>query len=167
MITIPDIMAAVVRGVRTKDERDMLREQINELEAALFHSDPKIFDDILTARLPKNTTDAMREIFARPEFKGNTQALRNFFQNLRDTLDTFSLLKINIAFKPSEQMIDRLHEWTQQNLGLGVALDINYDGSILGGARIIFGGKYKEMTLAQMITDALGKEKIAVLGMIK
>jgi len=160
-------MVPIVRDVRTKDERDMFREQINELEAALFHSDSKIFDDVLTARLPKSMTDKMREIIARPEFKDNTQALRKFFQDFKDTLDMFFLLKINIAFKPSEQMIDRLHDWTQQNLGLGVVLDINYDGSILGGARIIFSGKYKEMTLAQMITDALAKEKITVMGMIK
>ena len=58
MITIADIMVPVVRDVRTKDERDMLREQINELEAALFHSDPKIFDGILTARLPKNSSQS-------------------------------------------------------------------------------------------------------------
>ena len=167
MITISEIMMPIVRDVRTKDERDKLHEDMGELEAALFRSNFETFEKVLSARLPERTALVMRDICARSEFKNNLGALRTFLHDIKNTLDTFLLLKLTLAFKPSEEMINRLYEWTQQNLGLGVALDINYDGSILGGARIIFGGKYKEMTLAQMITDALGKEKIAVLGMIK
>lgn len=167
MIIIPDIYIPIVRNVRTKDERDILREQLNELEATLFHSDASDFEKKLQTNLPKDVAIAMRDIVARPEFKDNLQALQTFFENFRNLLDAFVLLNINIAFKPSEEMIHRLHEWTQQNLGMGVVLDIGYDGSTLGGARIIFNGRYKEMTLAQMITDVLMREKSVVMGMIK
>jgi F0F1-type ATP synthase delta subunit len=109
----------------------------------------------------------MRDICARPEFKNNSEALRMFFHDVKDTLDAFVLLKLTIAFKPSEEMINRLHEWTRQNLGAGAVLDIGYDASILGGVRVIFSGRYKEMTLAQMITDAMVKEKKIIMGMIK
>lgn len=167
MITIPDIMMPIVRNVRTKDERDKLREDIDELEAALFRFSPDAFEKVLTARLPERIALAIRDICARPEFKSNSGALKTLLHDLKNTLDAFLLFQLILAFKPSEEMINRLHEWMGQNLGMGVALDLGYDASILGGARMIFSGRYKEMTLAQMITEAMAKEKMTIMGMIK
>ena len=167
MITIPETMMPILADLRTQDERDQLREQMGELEAALFRSDPKGIEKIITSHIPEHLAVAMRSILASPALKNNPEALRKFFQDLRETIDKLPIIKVNIAFKPTEEMITRLHEWVQKNLGLGVVLDIGYDGSMLGGARIIFGGRYKEMTLAQMITDVFAKEKTAILGMIK
>lgn len=167
MIAISNIVILVVRDVRTKDERDKLREDMSELEAALFHSNPDAFEKVLSARLPERTALVIRDICARPEFKNNTGALRTFFHDVKNTLDSFILFKLTLALKPSEEMINRLHEWTGQNLGVGVVLDIGYDASILGGVKIIFNGRYKEMTLAQMITETMAKEKINIMEMIK
>lgn len=167
MITIPDIMVPIVRYVRTKEERDKLGEEIGELEGALFHSNSEAFEKVLSARLSEHVASAMRDILARPEFKNNSESLRIFFHDVKNVLDAFILLRLTLAVKPSEEMVDHLYEWVQKNLGIGVVLDIGYDGSILGGARIIFNGRYKEMTLAQMITDILVKEKTTVMGMIK
>lgn len=166
MITIPEIYMPIVRDVRTKDERDKFLESISGLEAALFRSSPDALEKILSTQLPEHTASVIRDICARPEFKNNSGALRALLRDVKNTLDAFLLLKLTFAFKPSEEMINRLHEWTQQNLGMGVALDIGYDASILGGARIIFNGKYKEMTLAQMITETMAKEKATIMGMI-
>ena len=167
MNTIPETMIPILAGLRTQSERDQLREQVGELEAALFRSDPKGIEKILTSHLPEYLAVAMRSLLASPAFQDNPEALRKFFQDLRETIDKLPILKVNIAFKPTEEMIARLHEWAQKNLGLGVVLDIGYDGLMLGGARIIFGGRYKEMTLAQMITDVFAKEKTTILKMIK
>ena len=167
MIAIPEIMMPILRDVRTEDERELLRDQIGELEAALFRSDPKATERILTSHLPKDLADAMRNVLNAPQFKGSPDAIRKFFQDLRDVVDKLPLLKLGIAFRPTEEMISRLHGWTQENIGLGVVLDISYDSSMLGGARIIFGGRYKEMTLAQIVTNVLVKEKTTVMEMIK
>ena len=167
MINIADTLAPIVRDIRTKDERDVLRGQLGELEGAFFHSDPRILEEVLRTRLPEDLAVAMRDILAVPELKDNPESLRLFFQDFKSRLDKFSLLKLSIVFKPNEKMIDRLHEWIQQNLGTDVVLDIEYDRSMLGGARIIFSGRYKEITLAQMITDTFIKEKKTVMEMIK
>lgn len=167
MITISDICMPIARCVRTKEERDILREKINELEAALFRFHLEEFEKILSVQLSERITLAMRDALARPEFKNNSENLKVFFLDAKRTLDAFIPLRLTVAAKPNEEMINRMHEWTQKNLGNGIMLDIEYDGSILGGARIIFNGRYKEMTLAQMITDTLTKEKTTIMGMIK
>ena len=167
MTTIPEKMLPILKDLRTKDERDLLRNQLDELEAALFKADHKVTEGILKSHFPEHLASTMRGIIASDEFAKNPEALRTFFKDLEDVIDKLPFLKLSIAFKPPEEMIVRLHDWTEQNLGPGIVIDINYDGSMLGGARIIFGGKYKEMTLAQMITDVLAKEKTAVMGMIK
>ena len=167
MKTIPEIMVPLLATIRTKDERDNLREQVKELEATLFRADPKGIENVLRSRFSETTAGAMRKILARAELKDNPAALRAFFQELKDVLDQMLLLKVSLAFTPTEDMFDKLHEWTQKNLGVGVVTDISFDRSMLGGARIIFGGKYKEMTLAQMITDVLKKEEPQIRELIK
>ena len=153
--------------MRTKDERDFLHDQIPNLEAALFRADPHATERILSTNFPEHTANAMRNILHDPQFKNNPEDVRKFFHDLQNTIGKMAVLKLGIAFKPTEGMIAKLHEWTDKNLGPGIVLDISYDALMLGGARIIFGGRYKEMTLAQMITDTLAKEKTAILGMIK
>ena len=163
----PEIIMGVVAYIRTKGEKDLLRDRISELEAAIFRSDPNGGEKIITTHFPEHLAVIMRKILQDPVFKDSPEMLKKFFQELRDTIDILQLLKLSLAFNPSEEMIIRLHEWVKKNLGSGVVLDINYDGSMLGGARIIFKGRYKEVTLAQMITEVLAKEKTTVMGMIK
>ena len=166
-ITISDTILPLIRTVRTREEKDMLRDQMIMLEGALFRSESQGYEKILKTRLPEHIAAAMRDILSRPSLKESPEATRKLFHELKDTIDALSLLKISLAFNPSEEMIQRLHEWIQKNLGVGVVLDISYDASILGGARIIFQGKYKELTLSQMITDTLAKEKTDVFKLIK
>ncbi|MDP3770532.1 MAG: hypothetical protein U1A25_02515 [Candidatus Sungbacteria bacterium] len=166
-ITIPDIMIPLIRTIRTKEEKDILRDQMIMLEAALFRSETQGYEKILQTRLPEHIAAAMRDILAQPSFKEHPEATRTFFQDLKNMIDILPVVKLSLAFNPSEEMIQRLHEWIQKNRGVGVVLDISYDAMILGGARMIFQGRYKEMTLSQMITDALAKEKTDVLKLIK
>ena len=166
-IMIPDNMISLLRSVRTKQEKENLRDQISVLKAALFRSDPHEFEKILATRLPGTMASTMREILSQSALKDNPDAQRKFFQNVTEVIDKLPFLKLNIAFVPSEEMIQRLHEWVQKNMGAGVILDMAYDALILGGAQIIFQGKYKEVTLSQMITNVLIKEKTNVLKLIK
>ena len=166
-ITIPDIIIPLIRMIRTKEEKDILRDQITMLEATLFRPESEDFENILKTKLPKHVAAAMRDILSQPQLKESPTAIKDFFQNVKDTVDVLPILKLSLAFSPSEDMIERLHEWIGKNLGIGVLLEISYDTLILGGARIIFQGRYKELTLSQMITDVLAKEKINVLKLIK
>lgn len=166
-IIIPDIMISLIRTIRTKEEKDKLRDQMIMLEGSLFRSGSEGFEKILKTKLPEHIASVMRDILSGSSLKENPEATRKFFEELKHTIDALPLLKLSMAFSPSEEMIQRLHEWIAENLGVGIVLDISYDTLILGGARMIFQGKYKESTLSQMITDVLAKEKTNVLKLIK
>lgn len=160
-------MVPFLKSIRTKDERDDLCEHVEELETALFRADSNGLENILRKRFSEELATAMRNMFEHPELKNNPDALKMFFQDIKEILEKLPILKLTLSFRPTEDMIGRLHDWTQKNLRTGVALDISYDGLMLGGARMIFYGKYKEMTLSQMITDVFKKEKTAIKDMIK
>ncbi len=163
---IPEHLIPIVRTLRTKSERDEARDGITKLEAALFKSDSKEIGKVLNAWFLPETGDAMRAMIEQAEMKKDPGALKAVLKDLREILETLPLLRLSMAFKPREEMIQRLASWTQDNLGSGIILDIGYDGSLVGGVRIIFGGRYKEMTLAQMITDVLAKERSAIKKII-
>ena len=164
--SFPEIMLPLLRHIRTKEEGEDFRGHVAELEAALFRSDSKGLESILRAKFSENMAEAMRTIFQHPEFINHPEAMRTFFKDLMRMLESLPLLKLTLAFRPTEAMTDRLHDWVSQNLGNGILLDIGYDPSILGGARMIVGGKYKQIILAQMITDVLAKENTAIKKII-
>jgi len=167
MSVIPDILIPVIADIRTKEERDVLRDQISKLEAALYHADPEILEKILQTRIPETLAEKMRNMIDELKLRDHPEAIKKFFQDFYNALQQLPLMRIGIAFTPTEEMVTCMHQWTKDNLGQGIILDINFDRSILGGAKIIFAGRYKEMTLAQMINDVFIKEKSAIKKIIQ
>ena len=165
-ITLPESLVPILHFVHTKEEKDELHEEVLMLERASFQNDPNAIEEILKTRVSKNIAHAIREVLSLPAFHNNVDAVRKFFLDLKNTVDTLPLLKLDLAFQPTEKVIEHLHDWVTQELGVGIVLDIGYDASIFGGSKIIFGGRYKEFTLSQMITDTPAKEKAAVLKLI-
>lgn len=166
-IAIPDIVVPVIRLIRTKEEKDLLREQIVQLERGLFTSDSQGLETRLKKYVPEHIAAAIDRIISLPSLKDSPEELKIFFQKLRAVVDELPVLNIDLAFKPTEVMIDRLHEWVRESIGIGIVLDMGYDASILGGSRLIFAGRYREATLTQMVTDALAQEKTNILKLIR
>ena len=133
-IVIPDSIIPVVRLIRTKEEKNLLREQIVQLERGLFTSDPKGLETRLKTYIPEHIANAIERITSLPSMKDSPEELKVFFQTLRSVIDELPVLNIDLGFKPTEAMIDRLHEWVRENIGIGIVLDIGYDAAILGGS---------------------------------
>ncbi len=167
MTTISEQIGLILNDVRTKEERDVLREQISELEAVSYRANAHAVEERLISYIPTHLAQIIKQIIESPELKDNPEVMKIFFKDLEHALGALPLLRISMAFKPTEAMITRLHEWTKKNLTSAIILDMSYDGSIFGGARIIFEGKYKEITLGQMITNVLEREKGVIIKMIK
>ena len=85
-ITIPDIIIPLIRMIRTKEEKDILRDQITMLEATLFRPESEDFENILKTKLPKHVAAAMRDILSQPQLKESPTAIKDFFQNVLNLL---------------------------------------------------------------------------------
>ena len=72
-------------------------------------------------------------------------------------------LRLEVAFEPNAVFIERVATWGMTHIGNDIVLDIVRDRSVVGGARIIFHGHYKENTLVEMIRDVFERKRDIVM----
>ena len=76
-----------------------------------------------------------------------------FFEILKGLVKKFKVIKLVLAFDPTRKTIEKIHNFIKNTLGVGYILDIEVSGEILGGAIVIFNGRYSDFTVKKMIED--------------
>ena len=93
---------------------------------------------------------------------GDTVA--EFFATLKELLKKFKVIRLVLAFIPSYKMIEKIHNFVKENIGVGYILDIEILDEVLGGAIVIFNGKYADFTLKKSVEDSfVNKNEITEL----
>jgi F0F1-type ATP synthase delta subunit len=77
-----------------------------------------------------------------------------FFKTLKELIQKLKVIKLTLAFKPGQKTIENIHNYVKENMGIGYILDIEVSEDILGGAVIMFNGKYSDFSLKKSIEDA-------------
>ena len=110
----------------------------------------------------ENTLDSISEDSARKimqAFSKNNLDINNkntvvsFFKTLKELLKKLKVIKLVLAFDPTRKTIENIHNFVKNIAGIGYILDIEISEDVLGGAVIIFNGKYYDFTLKKSIED--------------
>jgi len=78
-------------------------------------------------------------------------------------MDAMRILRLEVAIEPSDAFVDRIAGWVLSNLGSDIVLDIARDRTVVGGARIVFLGKYRENTLIDMVKNVFETKRDVVM----
>lgn len=150
-------ISKIIRSVRTEEERDVLHECIEVLERSLYRTRTPDLDEVFKL-IPPKMVDLLREVLPSYSDEKDQIEVRRSLMNLKEELAKLRTLRLELAFEPNVEAIERLSGWVLKELGEGILLEMGHEPSILGGARIIFGGRYRELTLLQMLNSALERE---------
>jgi len=110
----------------------------------------------------ENTLDSISEDSAKKimrTFSKNNLDINNknivvsFFKTLKELLKKLKVIKLVLAFDPTRKTIENIHNFVKNIVGIGYILDIEISEDVLGGAVIIFNGKYYDFTLKKSIED--------------
>ncbi len=135
----------IVNSVKTLAERDKLSSEIDYILEALFETSKNSLDTAFK-KISIDTEERLKETFKKNNIDIlDKETVKNFLEKLKKSLTNFKIIKLTIAFDPSHQIIETISNWISKNLGEGYILDIDTDKSILGGAVVVFEGKYKDM----------------------
>jgi len=151
----------IVKSLKTTPDAEEFLLQLDNLLTKLF----KINPDSLEKNLKKIVSSKFAELF-KESFKINNinqndhSAIEKFLNSIKNQIQQLNILKLQLAFDPTEETIDTLFRWIAENYGSGIILDIHKDESILGGAIVTFNGKYKDLSLRKRFEDTFQKNKI-------
>ena len=153
----------ILQEVHTKEDRDRLLDALARIEESLYRSSPDALDAAIRGYVPQHLAPVVRETFVHVPSVQNRDLFTKILTELRQELENVAILRIDIAFEPTEKNIQRISTWVREHIGEGVLLEIGYDKTIFGGARIMFNGRFTEITLAWLIERALKAEKDTLL----
>lgn len=156
----------LITSLKTVEEVDNLASEIDNLETSLFKSSKMSLDKAIES-ISIITGKKIMEIFSKNNLDMNDKELiRDFLETLKDLIKKFKVIKLILAFDPSLKTIQNIHEQVSEKLGIGYILDIEIDESVLGGAVIIFNGKYKDFTLRKAIDEVFASKKEEILKLM-
>jgi len=122
----------------------------------IFRKLPKEIADILIAKLAS--------VAPTPETKITTKREVN---ELLDKLRRCKSIKLTIAFQPDDATIALYSDWIKKNVNQDILLDLQFDRSIVGGARIIAGGKYKDYSVKKNLINRFQIQRDEILKLLE
>lgn len=153
----------LITSLKTTSEVDDLSLEIDTIESELFKSERISLEKALES-ISGTSAKKITEIFLKNNLDMVDKGLvRNFLDTLKNLIKKFKVIKLTLAFDPSRKTIENIHEFISDAIGIGYVLDVEVLESVLGGAVVMFNGKYKDFTLRRSLTEAFtnkNKEKL-------
>ena len=139
----------IVDTIRTKEERSRFLAFIEELAGRLFRISKEDAIRIIQVRVPECAVAAtMRAVTDLP---ADPETVKGVFEKLERALLALLILRVDVAISPTDAVIEHMFSWVRREVGRGIILDVICDRTVLGGARFVFEGRYREYTLAKKI----------------
>ena len=136
-------------------------EILESLSDELFKAHEN-FEVELKNRLPVSLADYVLDDLARMSVdKTNALQLQHYIKNLCTILAHKPVLKLVLAVRPPQDIIDEIYAWACNNVNPNVLLDFDQDPKLLAGATVVYKGKYKNCTYGHKILAALAEVKDA------
>lgn len=153
----------IVDSVKTIQEINELVLEIDGLLENLFKSDKHSFEKALVG-INFDTAEKIKQIFLQKKLDlKDKEGVKNFLETLKDELNKLKVIKVTLACEWTIKTVNRICNWIKENLGKGYVLDINRDETVLGGAIIVFNGKYKDITLKKRLTETFEEKRKEIL----
>lgn len=156
-------VAAVLETVHTREEAEVLEEALAEMENRLFkktHDAARLLEDI---RLSAKTVDILKQFVATEAASANPVDAHETLATLRKKISELKMVRVELAVEPDPRLIEEISRWVRTNVAGQALVDVGVDRRMLGGARIIFNGRYRQMTLAELVEKILEAEKRTIL----
>ncbi len=154
----------ILKSLKTTKEAKEFSSNIDLLLGDLFKDYKKPFEETLKERVDLKTAEALKRAFNDKSINLNdNMAVENFLTSLKNEVQKLKILKLYLAFDPTDEITEDILEWVSKNIGAGIILDIEKNESLIGGAIIVFNGKYQDLTIKKQLEELFDKKKDAKL----
>ena len=144
----------IIGSIKTVEDKDRLFSEIDLVSKAIY------VEGELLKVLDSQVSKTLRG------YVGNETSQEVISQKLSDlkkSLAEFSVVKLTLAYEPSESTIDKILAFLRQNLGEKTILEMQFEPKILGGVIFEFRGSYKDYTLKSRLDEVFKNKREEIL----
>lgn len=137
--------------LRTKDDLDILRGELDLLENALYQTNT-LYNDVI-----KNDIRSwVSEIILRE----GKEDLKGYIKKIKADLLKLPVLSASINFEPSNSFIEKMSIWLKKNIDEKIVVDLLMNTASLGGIQLSYRGKYLDLSLRKKISAELSNLRL-------
>lgn len=144
----------ILSHIRTKSEAWQLEDEADLLLEHLYKGKAGEFDLALKKDLRAWVSELLARVFANPDIKKD-----EYLRGLKEAIANLRELKLTLAFEPTQNSVEKIHEWVVKNVGVGIILDITFNPTIFAGAIVIFEGEYRDLSLRNKFREQFGENR--------
>ena len=139
--------------VKTKQEAEYLKNDIQKLASALFNTKANITHEIDTY-IPFDKKEQFLSLFGQNQITfQDLENTQKFLALITETLNDIPVISLQIAIEPKQETIDTISDWFSQRLNKEVLLDIVVKKELLAGCVIINNGIFRDYSIKKKIED--------------
>lgn len=144
----------------TKEEAVGVIEVLDEVAQKLYNAHSNI-ERTLADLLPLSYKDKIIELAKGAEISlSDKKSAGEFLSMLAATIKKIPVVRLHLAFNPTEENIQAFSGWILQCLKKHVLLDIVVEERILGGIVLEVEGIYKDYSLKKIIEEKYSTDKL-------
>ena len=156
----------IITSLKTTQEVGNFVSEIDTLMLTFFKSEKASMKEALSL-ISESYAKKIMEVFSKNNLDINDRdTVRDFFETLKGLIKKFKVINLVLAFDPTRRTIENIHNFVKETIGIGYILNIEVSESILGGAIVIFNGKYSDFSIKKRIEDAFANGKKEILSAV-
>lgn len=157
----------ILKAIRTKEDLNLLLQAVEEAQRNTYRMGVHNLSGVLEKWLPERLAHPVEEAWL--DYLGGSQPHTpgEFIDNLKLEFKKLRVLKLYLAWEPSTETLERIENWIKKEVGEDMILEIELDPAILGGAKMAFAGKFREITLYQLIDNYFQEQRSHILTEVR
>ena len=146
----------LIELIRTTDDLVKFDEEMDLLLQSIYYVDKDMLKDALEKTVRIRVATVMRKLIQRDTLS-KREEINALFLSVYKTICSLPMLQLTLAFEPSEAVIANVSRWARQNFANGILLDLSLDRNILGGAIVMYHGRFYDLTLRKNLQGIFDK----------
>jgi F0F1-type ATP synthase delta subunit len=156
----------IFKVIHTKSEAQECIDQINALLATLYIVTGKTLEEQIHVLFTSQVSDVLMNIIQKQSVNiKDLTACRTFFVGLERTLKEAKVVELTLGVQMDSELLNAISSYLRDILSQQeILLSVKIDSGILGGAEIIWNGKYLDFSLKKQIDDWFLSQQQVIRG---
>jgi F0F1-type ATP synthase delta subunit len=146
------------KKIKTKEELIFYLEEIAQVRQIIFKDKEASLSKKVEGKVSGEFKKFLERLEKEEVISKNPGQQFSFFQELEKYLQSLPEIKLEIAFSPDDNSLDRISQWLEKELGQKIILDLIINPRVVGGAIIEYRGNWHDFSLAKKIDQLISQK---------
>lgn len=146
------------KGIKTTEEIAILLDEISQAQKNVFKERGRTLIEKLKGKVSEEFEKFLEKLERENLIPRDSEGQFLFFEKFKKYLRGLPKIKLEIAFLPSDEFLNKISQWLKMQFNRKIILDLIFNPKIVGGAVIEFEGKYFDFSVSKEIDKIFEKK---------